>query len=174
MPGPHTIFASPFPSPARGGGLLDTVPAAATRRLCLLFALLGLLLAGCDQPDGNAPVGIAWDRDTCSHCGMTISDRGYAAQVWVESQHRYYKFDDIGCLVSWLHARGESPDQLKLWVADYLHHDAVHWLDARTAWYRGGLRTPMDYGFGAMAEPAEGAVNFETASARMLKRDDGR
>jgi copper chaperone NosL len=145
-----------------------------TRWRYLVCALWVLALAGCHPPDGNAPAPVVWDRDTCAHCGMVISDRGYAAEAWVEAEHRYYRFDDIGCMVSWLHARGVSPGQLKLWVADYLHHDEVHWLDARTAWYRDGLRTPMDYGFGATADAAQGTVDFDTASARMLERDEKR
>jgi len=158
--------ASPFRASARRGGLRRIVAA--------MLTLTALLLIACDQPDGNAPVSIAWDRDTCEHCGMTISDRGYAAEAWVGAEHRHYKFDDIGCMLNWLRERGESPEQLKLWVANHLHHDAAHWLDARTAWYQSGLRTPMDYGFGAMDEPADGAVDFDTASARMQKRDEGR
>ena len=160
------LSASPFRASVRRGGLRRIVAATLT--------LAALLLTGCDQPAGNTPVSIAWDRDTCEHCRMTISDRAYAAQAWAGSDRRYYKFDDIGCMVNWLRERGGSPEQLKLWVADHLHHDEVHWLDARTAWYRSGLRTPMDYGFGAMAEPAKDAVDFDTASARMLKRDEGR
>lgn len=144
-------------------------------RLWHLALLLPVLwLSGCDRASGDRPAAITWDRDTCEHCRMTISDRAYAAQVWVEPQQRHYRFDDLGCLVSWLDANGWTTDQVRLWVADHRHRDRVHWLDARTARYLEGMTTPMDYGFGATDEPAAGSLDFETAAARMRERDAGR
>lgn len=170
---PH-LPAMPCRSAALPRRLRDSSNASLAAARFLSLALLSLLLAGCGQPGGREPVSIAWDRDTCEYCRMTISDRAYAAQAWDEEGRRYHRFDDIGCLVNWLHERGWPPERTRLWVADHRHRDRVHWLDARTAWYRDGLRTPMDYGFGAVAEPEAGAVNFETARAQMLIRDERR
>lgn len=136
-----------------------------------ILLLLALWLAGCGQAGGDRPAAIAWDRDTCEHCRMTISDRAYAAEAWVETQGRHYKFDDIGCLVNWLDAHGWSNEQVRLWVADHRHRDEVHWLDARTARYIEGLTTPMDYGFGATDESVAGSLDFASAAQRMRERE---
>lgn len=149
-------------------------PKAGRVRTVLAPFLLTLLLAGCGHPDGNTPATITWDRDTCEFCRMTISDRGFAAEAWVEPEQRHYKFDDIGCLVNWLDAHGWTSAQVRLWVADHRHRDQAHWLDARTARYVEGLTTPMDYGFGATDEAAPGSMDFKTAAARMLERDKRR
>jgi copper chaperone NosL len=170
----HCMMTLPCPTQALPRCLQCNSRFASGAGLYIFLLVLALLLTGCGQPDGDKPLSIAWDRDTCEYCRMTISDRAYAAQAWVGPQHRYYKFDDIGCLVNWLHASGLPPEQVRLWVADSRHHDQVHWLDARTAWYRNGLTTPMDYGFGATDERTEGAVDFETAYAQILKRDERR
>lgn len=169
----HTPAPRPLPAPhprlhtrrARA----DAAPQASSAGL--LLALLVLWLSGCGQPSGERPATVAWDRDTCEYCRMTISDRAYAAQAWVEPQRRHYKFDDIGCLVNWLDANGWSVDQVRLWVADHRHHDQVHWLDAATARYVQGLTTPMDYGFGATDEAVADSLDFKAAAARMRQRD---
>jgi len=168
------MFMTPFRTPAlprrlRRGDL--SVPVAGP---CIAVLMLALLLTGCGQPDGDRPAAIVWDRDTCEYCRMTISDRAHAAEAWIEPQHRHHKFDDIGCMVNWLHASGRSSEQARLWVADHNHRDQVHWLDARKAWYQDGQTTPMDYGYGATDKPGDGAVDFDTASANMLKRDERR
>jgi hypothetical protein len=41
------------------------------------------------------------------------------------------------------------------------------WLDARTAYYVPGQRTPMDFGLGAVAQPEPGALAFSEAVARV-------
>lgn len=152
-------------------------PIALSHRTGAMLVLVSLLvswLTACRQPDGTEPTAITWDRDTCEYCRMSISDRGFAAQAWVESRRRHYVFDDIGCLVNWLHDNDMSSDQVRLWVADHRHRDRVHWLDARSAWYRQGMTTPMDYGFGATGEAEEGALTFDEAYPLMLRRDGER
>jgi copper chaperone NosL len=158
-----------FKHHARTGLSLCNLP-----RPCLLLVLQLLWFTGCSQTTGDAPAVITWDRDTCEFCRMTISDRGYAAQAWVESRHRHYSFDDIGCLVSWLAASGMDEQQPRLWVADHAHRDAAQWLDARAAYYLPGHTTPMDYGFGATDQHMDGSIDFDTAAARMLQRDERR
>lgn len=139
------------------------------RRAAAVLALAWL--SGCGQPAGDRPTEIAWDRDTCEYCRMTVSDRAFAAQAYVGQQHRHYVFDDVGCLVNWLHDHAPASDQARLWVADYRQRDRAKWLDARSAWYVQGQTTPMDYGYGAVEAPEDGAVDFETARARLLARN---
>jgi hypothetical protein len=76
-------------------------------------------------------------------------------------EHRF--FDDIGCMVLWTDAhRGSGAEHL--WVRE---PTTGSWLDARTARYVQGARTPMDFGF----ETREGGeVAFDGVRAAVLER----
>jgi hypothetical protein len=104
---------------------------------------------------------------------MVISDRAYAAQLYAEALHRHVKFDDAGCMINWLNEQSmQAPAHL--WVADSGAGGAVHWLDARSAHYVPGHKTPMDYGFGAVVRPEPGALTFAQARQAMLQRNRNR
>ena len=131
-----------------------------------LFSLLltSLLLAGCSGEDATGPGEVRWDRESCTHCAMAISDHYYTAQVrgGVAGQRtRLYKFDDIGCAVVWLDGQPWKGDsRTEIWVTDQLSGE---WIDARLASYVTGKVTPMDYGLGAQREASPGAMDFTGA-----------
>jgi len=56
----------------------------------------------------------------------------------------------------------------EFWVADM--KTGRKWLDARKAWYLPGQTTPMDYGFGAIEEKREGAVDYEEMKKEVIAR----
>ena len=141
---------------------------AGIRTAVLLFSLL-LLLSACSRQPETGPVEIKWDRDTCTRCSMALSDRQYAAQVRGGPKKKAFKFDDIGCAVHWLKNQPWANDPAtEIWVADYR---SGKWLDARTAHYVTGKRTPMGYGYGATAEAVPGSISFEEASKQLLALD---
>ncbi len=139
-----------------------------TRNICLLGATI-LLLAACSREPQTGPVEIKFDRDTCVHCGMAISDRHYAVQVRGGPKNQTSKFDDFGCAMTWLKDQpwGNDPSTV-IWVADF--HDGI-WLNARTAHYLGGKTTPMAYGFGATSEAIPGSISFDEARKQVLAKD---
>ena len=77
---------------------------------------------------------------------------------------------DIGCALFWLKEQqvpwADAPDT-ELWVADFRGGE---WLDARKAHYLPGKTTPMAYGYGALAKPEAGSVDFATMKAAILAR----
>lgn len=132
-------------------------------RIGIVLAML--LLAACSGDPGTGPVEVKWDRDVCTRCNMVLSDRQHAAQVRYTpvdgSRGQVKKFDDLGCAVLWLEQQPwHAEPGVEIWVTD--HRDG-HWLDARTAFYVTGQLTPMQYGLGAQAEPADGALDFGQA-----------
>ncbi len=131
----------------------------------LAFIAAALLLA-CGDP-GTGPAKIAWDRDACANCQMVISERRFAMQARIGG--RVHRFDDPGCAVEWLDRQpGDQSDAAALWVMD---QDAGEWIDGRRAFYRPGQRTPMAHGFGAVAKPEPGALDFEAFRRRIRERE---
>lgn len=134
-------------------------------RMGLAF-VMGALVVACGDP-GTGPAKMAWDRDACANCQMVISERRFAMQARVGG--RVHRFDDPGCAVEWLDRQaGDAAETAELWVMD---QEGGEWIDARSAFYRGGQRTPMAHGFGAIAESEPGAVDFETFRRRIRERE---
>jgi copper chaperone NosL len=133
-----------------------------SRRSALGVLLVAALAVACKQTD--APAEPVWGKEPCAHCKMLVSDKRYAAQAIDDSgEHRY--IDDIGCMVLWMDAR-KAPE--RAWV-----HEATSnaWLDARTARYVQGARTPMDFGFEARSG---GELGFEAVRLAVLEKKRSR
>ncbi|MDR1424942.1 MAG: hypothetical protein LBI92_10135 [Azoarcus sp.] len=148
----------------------------------LLLTPLAGLLAACgkngDWPDGMA--AIHWDRDTCTGCGMVISDRRFAMEVRGGPNDAAFKFDDIGCFFVWRkQAVIENPwlatAAARLWVADASAASTAaptaRWLDPRAARYA-EQSSPMGYNLAALPADQAGAagIDFEEAARRVLAR----
>ncbi|MDE2586134.1 MAG: protein NosL [Betaproteobacteria bacterium] len=125
-------------------------------------------LSACGGQSTSGPVEVKWDRDGCTRCGMAISEKVFAAEVRDPQSKKIYKFDDFGCAVAWSeHQPWSSDPRMEFWVAD--SRDG-RWLDARKAQFVAGKRTPMAYGFGAVAEAVPGSVSFEEAKKLVLAK----
>lgn len=138
------------------------------RRIWL--SLMLLLMSACAQEPSTGPGEVRWDRETCTRCNMAVGDRSFAAQVrgaLAGEKSRLYKFDDIGCAVIWLQQQPWQDDaRTEIWVKD---HRNGEWIDARQAFYVTDKISPMNYGLGAQAEAAEGAVDYSQAIAHIMK-----
>ena len=122
----------------------------------LLCALAALTFLGCgDEKDyGN----VHYDRDVCEHCQMAISDNRFSVDVRVDGKNHY--FDDIGCLVDFM----VTNDKLN-WLKDakiYINDASGNgeFIDARSAYFYKGFKTPMEYGWGAFKNKQEGKQSF--------------
>lgn len=125
-------------------------------------AAVALGLAACERLD--AATDPVWGKEPCAHCAMLVGDRRHAAQIVTESQRRY--FDDIGCYVLWAEERPGAAR--RAWVRDA---SGAQWIDAKSATYVHGARTPMDFGFEARAAAAgERAVKWDEMRAAVVAR----
>ena len=133
------------------------------------FALtpLAAWLTACTD-EGTWPQGMAafkWDRDNCTRCKMSISDRRFAVQIRGGPKNMFFKFDDIGCATTW---RAEKLKEYpwmtdaatRFWVAEF-SGKGVQWLDAREAHYLTGKTSPMGYNYAAFAQAQAGTVAFD-------------
>ena len=141
-----------------------------------LTPLAALLVAGCADDGGPWPEGmlpIKWDRDACLRCKMAISDRRFAVQVRGGPRAEAFKFDDIGCAVSWCHdKRKDHPwtaDAATRWWVAESRSDGHQWLDARRAQFIAGPRSPMGYDLLAVAAEQPGSVDFDTMARKVVE-----
>jgi len=141
----------------------------ATRRhfICMGLCVAAGGLIGCSDAT-PAPRAVRLKRDICPYCGLPVYDARYAAEIWDSEYRRVRVYDDFGCAVLAAAQRGElERTDVGFWVAD--ETDPTRWLDARTARYRSGVKTPME--FGHAAGPADGhPLDFATAVAAVREK----
>ncbi len=141
-----------------------------TRRVVIASALLTpLLLAGCGgQPAAAGPPEIAFGRDTCSRCGMIISDQRFAAALTADEKEAVL-FDDAGEML--MTVAGDGAGTWRAWTQD---RNEGGWLDAKSSVFvRGDAQlTPM--GTGIVAFGAREAANAFVAEhgGMVLSWDD--
>lgn len=128
------------------------------------------LLQGCSQTEAKSGLArIQWDRELCTQCRMVLSDRRFAVQLQGGPDNGHWNFDDIGCAVLWLQARGwpEQPAPL-IWVAALDSRGEPRWLDAHRAFYLAGRASPMGHNFGATDSLLAGGIGFRAMRAQVL------
>jgi hypothetical protein len=128
----------------------------------LLLLLAGALVVACTKMD--EPTDPAWGKEPCAHCAMLVDDRRHAAQVSTGGDRRF--FDDVGCMVLWLEEHGRRADHT--WARDA---DGTRWVDARSAHYSAGAKTPMDFGFEARSG---GELGWDEMVGRVVAKRSAR
>ena len=118
----------------------------------MVMAVMLLAAAGC-AATADGPPEIVIDRSACSHCGMLISERIYAAAYRVAGSEGRV-FDDIGCLIA--AARKDGAGTARLWF-----HDGADggWIDGDAAVFVASprIRTPMGGGILAYRDASAAA-----------------
>jgi hypothetical protein len=142
-------------------------------------AIAIVLVTACGQGSATGPEAIHWDRQTCEHCQMVISDRVDAAEIRLPGERRVHAFDDLGCALLWLDHQGllgkstpgadaaKVSEAAEVWVRDAT---GSRWIDGRQARYAGGFSTPMAYGYGV----AEEGESLDAIRLRIREAERGR
>lgn len=133
----------------------------------ILFIVFAAVLFGCSSEVDYSPREINWDRDICINCLMGLADQKYSVQA-INDREEVIWFDDIGCLIEY-----EKSDDWKKWkregkVQVWIGHcETGEWIDAKKAYYRFGDRTPMGYGYGALAESNDSTFTYNEMVQRI-------
>lgn len=127
-----------------------------------IIALVLLLLSLACQAD-QEPQAIE-SYDACAACKMAISQPRYAAQV-VDKDGNAYKFDDIGCMLSYLRQH-KLPEQ-RVYVMDYVNQQ---WLEAENAVFvkSDAIESPMASGLAAFRDQISAQQFVKSNSGRVL------
>ena len=129
-----------------------------TARAFAGVALLAMAAGIACSARADGPPHLEEDRTVCSHCGMLISERMFAAAYRAPGAEARV-FDDIGCLLTAARAERDAA------AFQYWFHDARTraWIDGRDAViiHSPTLNTPMAGGmlaYGDAGAAAEGAA----------------
>lgn len=110
----------------------------APRRLTTL--LFGAAALACAEP---GPIPIAFGREACAHCHMTIVDQRFAAEL-VTQTGKVYAFDDAGCLAAFaVDGSVESARVHSVWVTDFLQPGTLLPVEDVIFLRTDSVRTPM-------------------------------
>lgn len=127
-----------------------------SRRTIVLLALAAL---ACEKSD--RAIDPVWGKQQCAACGMIVGERRTAAEVLTTEGDRLF-FDDPGCMVVWLSTHAKQDRHT--WAKDA---ERGEWLEASTAHWKSGAKTPMDYGWEASAKDGQ---SWETMRTAVLDR----
>jgi hypothetical protein len=133
------------------------------RELLLAVAVIAgsqFAVTACEKTD--SPADPVWGKEPCAHCAMLVGDRWHAGQVGGDGERHF--FDDIGCMVLWMEKTGARP--ARTWVRER----GEHWVDARSARYETGAKTPMDFGFAAAAD----GLGWDEMRGRLIAKESKR
>ncbi|MCC6484418.1 MAG: nitrous oxide reductase accessory protein NosL [Armatimonadetes bacterium] len=139
------------------------------RWLVLLALTTAFLNAGCARQDPTAtPPQVRYGQDPCTECSMIINESRYASAL-VTADGQTLLFDDLGELGA--HARKLDKPPLMVWVRDYSRPKEEAWLKGSQAVFVQSpqLKTPMGYGFVAVASESEAKNLAVETKGRVLR-----
>ncbi|MCA9743600.1 nitrous oxide reductase accessory protein NosL [candidate division KSB1 bacterium] len=141
-----------------------TTAHAAKISTAALLLMSAVLAAGC-TPSAEP---IAYGKDGCAHCKMTIVDARFAAEL-VMKTGKVYKYDAIECLAA-ASAQAAVPNEKvhALLVADFVHPETF--LDAGTATFlrSENIRSPMSMNVCAFATQQDADTMIQQAGGEIL------
>ena len=132
----------------------------------LIVVFIVALYLGCASKVDYTPHKVNYERDVCVQCLMGIAEQKYAVQA-INNFGEIVWFDDVGCLIEymksddWKKFKGEK---VKVWISEA---DTGEWIDAFSAYYRYGDKTPMGYGYGALKEKKGEVYTFDELVKRV-------
>jgi len=106
-----------------------------------IFAITCISILTLISCGSNEPKPIKINTDSCDFCKMTIANGKFGAEL-ITKKGRYYKFDDLACMIQFAKSNTVVPYQ-SFFVSDYLKDNNL--IPAETAYFiKGGkINSPM-------------------------------
>jgi copper chaperone NosL len=118
----------------------------------IAFILTGALAASCGR---KKPEPIAYGKDSCSECKMTIIDPKFGGEI-ISKKGKIFKFDDTHCLAKFMERRGIEMNSIhKTLFVNY--NKPAEWLEVEKAEFvvSSLFRSPMGGNAAAFSSKAE-------------------
>lgn len=110
-----------------------------TAALIFIFSALSITMTSCH----TQPQPFAIGKDDCYVCKMGVADLKFGGEL-ITKKGKLYKFDDIGCMVSYLKSGSINEDEIgQLITMDY--NKPNNFIDVHHAWFLAAkdLKSPM-------------------------------
>jgi copper chaperone NosL len=146
---------------------------ATRHRRVVLIAILAIvcmpLVSSACHGGPLKPVALEPD-DMCSYCKMAISSKRYAAE-FIDREGQAFKFDDIGCMISYINDKKDRDAIAVAYVNDFNNSE---WLRAEEGHYlrSNSFDTPMSFGIVAFKDTAEADAARAQYKADAFRFDD--
>lgn len=115
----------------------------------------------------TGPFAVVWDKAACGACGMHVGEPAFAAQL-TTGDGRQYAFDDPGCLFLFL-----AEQQPAVRSAFFRHHREDRWIPLADVGFVPAAKTPMGFGFAAVAGNERGALDADEVRRKVLEATAG-
>lgn len=114
----------------------------------ILITICFVGISGCSN---DQPVSIKYNSDPCDFCRMTIVDPRFSCEL--KTNHgKAYKFDDIGCMSSFVKEQKTEEFKIKTYFAsNYLNNNALINTDNLIFIKGDGISSPMGGGIAAFS-----------------------
>ena len=131
------------------------------RFILLLFLIV---IVGCS----SGPEPLAYGKDGCHHCKMTLMDRKFGAEI-VTAKGKVFKFDDVNCMINYINANITDEREIvhKL-VVEFSEQEKL--VDAGSAFFVKSeeIRSPMNSQVAAFEDYEKMKAFKETVSGIYL------
>jgi hypothetical protein len=129
--------------------------------LLLIVALS--FFSACNSSESSSTQSLKSEVKVCPQCHMEIAKSNEHSTYIVKNDTKHY-FDDIGCMIIWCNENGVDIEKAKVFSKD-----TGRYIDAASASFKIGEKTPMSYGFCAYENSVEGHIDFDEVTMKMLR-----
>jgi len=133
------------------------------RKFNLLALIIAIFLTACNSSHSTTANALSKEIRVCPQCNMELAPSNIHSAYLQKGDDIYY-FDDIGCMVLWSHDNNVDTHRAKVFSLD-----THKYIDAASASYTMGEKTPMSYGFSAYEKSVDGAMDFDEISIKILR-----
>jgi len=129
----------------------------------LLFIVALTFFTACNSSESSSTQSLKSEAKVCPKCNMEVEKSNMHSASLVKNGTIHY-FDDIGCIILRNHENDIDTSKAKVFSKD-----TAHYVDAASASYKIGEKTPMSYGFGAYEKGIENHIDCDEVYMRMLR-----
>lgn len=134
----------------------------------MMFLLMLAGIVGCSAKKEVTAQPVDETVDTCLKCKMAVKNSGYAAQ-YVTADGQSVKFDDLGCMETYLSAHADVKPAGKF-IEDAKTKEWVKYESANYV-FASSVPTPMKYGVHAFKDKAVAETFAKEKSGQVLTLD---
>jgi copper chaperone NosL len=129
----------------------------------LLLILTLTFFTACNSSESSSTHSLKSEAKICPKCNMEVA-KSYIHSASLVKNGTIQYFDDIGCMILW--SKENDIDTSK---AKVFSKDTARFIDAVSASYTIGEKTPMSYGFAAYENGIQNQIDFDEVNIKMLR-----